>query len=423
MRKFLLASSALLLAVLLGATAWIARVSPDYHAALMQQIAQSGLAVEQHADYRGGLLQAHSSGRLQLADSYCPGCGVVDYAGTVYHGLGSVLHGHAAWASAEYALKWPDLPLDPALPPLTLRAQQALADGFEPALKAQLSLARSQHTISTQAHDYQLQNGGLEGEIQPGRLALHSPGLSLARDGTPWLELQALTLQAAAGEKLMVSGQAPSIQLPLWNWQGQKLKLDYLQQGGSKKLDIDLQLAVDGGRLGQSTHDKSKAELSVQRLNLDATRAFARELPRLLSPQTTGAARMLGLFSLYSVHGPGFFAPHPALHLQGQDIPLPQGLMSLDIKLAVTEQTRRPPMHPLEWQRALQGRIEIKAPPQHLASGWHWAAQFVNYVTGLPRDYAQLKQQGWVTTMDDGRDHLLIVLDPLTGPRQELSPS
>ncbi len=415
----MIASGSLLLVLSLGVTVWVAQLSKDFHTALMAQIAQSGLARESASDYQSGWLKSQHAGRLQLAQSYCPGCDVLDYAGAVYHGIGTLLSGHAGLVSAAYTLQWPKLPVEPAVPPLQLQASQGLLDGLQTNLAARLTLPASQHSWQTPTHTYALNQGGLKGSIAPGALQLRNPQLQLHRDQNHWLSMQDLQLQAAAAEALMLDLRSAQLQLPLWSWQGEDFQLDYRQQGGSQALDLQLQLDLARGTLAGKPHTRAQADLQIDRLNLDDTLAFARELPRLLAPQTTGAARMLGLFSLYSVHGPGFFAAKPALRLRAEDVPLPQGLMQLQINLAVTAQTQRPPMHPLEWQRALQGRIDITAPAAHLAQGWRWAAQFISYITGLPTDYSRLKQLGWVKSLPDGRDRLLIVLDPLTGPRHE----
>lgn len=418
MKKLIAACGGLLVLLALVFTGAVAWLSQDFHAALMRQIAQSGLAQAQEQQFMPGLLRAHNSGRLQLAQSYCAGCGVLEYQGTLYHGLGTLLQGPLALASADYQLQWPELPLQPALPPLQLRARQALSHGLTPALKAKLTLPASRHTLTSTQHDYQLQQDGLSGEIRPSQLQLNSPGFALARDGQDWLQLQHSHWQAAASDQLTLNAQVSQLAIPLWRWQGEKLSLDYRQQGSSKRLHASLKATVQSGQLDDVAHDKASAQLQLQRLNLDATLAFARELPRLFSPQTTGAARMLGLFSLYSVHGPGFFAPHPALSLSAKDVPLDGGLLDMQVDLAVTKQTTSPPMHPLEWRQALRGHIDISAPPQQLASLWHWAAPLMHYITGLPQSYRQMQQQGWVENLPDGRQRLRITLDPDTGPRQ-----
>ena len=389
----------------------------------MVQIAQSGLAVDQQVNFEPGLLSARGQGRFELADSFCRGCEVLDYTAEIRHGLGAWLAGKAAWASADYALSWPQLPITPPLPALQVNAAQRFVDGLRPALHAQLEMPASAHEFNTQKfntreHQYGLSQQGLSGQIKPGYLQLNSPALEVQRDAHAWLGLQGISLEAAAAENLLLSSQVESLTIPAWQWQGKALALNYQQHGNSQKLDINLDATLQNGQLqNQPPHGEVRSSVKIERLNVVSTQAFASELPRLLSPQLTGAARMIGLFSLYSVHGPGFFAEHPALHWQAQKVPLIHGFADINIKLAVTPETRRPPMHPVEWQRALQGRVEITAPSQHLAAWWNWASMFVNYVTGLPRDYASLKQQGWVTPQADGRDKLLFVLDPAVGVR------
>ncbi|MGJ8668019.1 MAG: hypothetical protein ACSHXK_00910 [Oceanococcus sp.] len=411
-------SLALLVLGVLG-SGLIAYLGADFHAALMQQIAQSGLAVEQDNQYQSRGLTASHHGQLQLSDSYCPGCGMMQYDGTIYHGLGTLLDQTFALASARYQVQWPELALEPALPPLQLRAQQGLFDGFAAALQAQLSLPESSHIMRNTEHAYRLEQGGVQGQLKAGHVNASSARLAISRNEQAWLQLTDIILSAAADEKLILGGEVAQTQIPAWQWQGDNLTLNYQQQGSSQRLDAALSLHIEKGRLSQQTHGKASADLNLQRLNLQSTLAFARELPALLAPQTSSAARMLGLFSLYSIHGPGFFSPHPTMRLKADAIPLALGQLEVDITLAVTPQTRRPPMHPLEWRRALQGRIKITAPAQHLAFGWHKAASFVHYITGLPTSYQELKQHGWVKTQPDGRDQLLIVLDPETGPRQQ----
>lgn len=419
MKRAALTLLGLALLVLLGATTWIARLSPQLHDVLMAQVEASGLAEDESSQFDAGWLNAHSQGRLRLADSFCKGCDVLDYKGVIRHGLGALLSGDVALASADYTLSWPQLPLDPALPPLRMRAQQALRDGLTPALRATLALDASAHGYDSGTHRWQIEHGGVAGQIRPGHLTLSSPRLTLTRDDTLWLTLDQLALQAAAADRLMLEAELDTLAIAPWDWQGRSLALDYTQYGITHNLNFDLRLALSKGQLGdQPEHGALSAALHVERLNLTATRAFISELPRLLSNQVSGAARMMGLLSLYSVHGPGFFAEHPALTLHASDVPLLHGQADIDVNLAVTAQTRRPPMHPMEWRRALQGRVDIVAPPQHLSAWWHAAASFVNYVTGLPRDYHSLKQQGWVEEQTDGRDRLLIVLDPQQGPRK-----
>ena len=416
-----LALSLLIIAALavLGTTTWIARQGPQFHSLLMAQIAASGLAHETSSDFQAGWLSAHSRGRLQFADSFCKGCEVLDYNGSIHHGLGALLHGDVALASAEYALIWPQLPIEPALPPLQLSAQQRLSDGFQPALRAELALPASAHTYDSGVHQWRIAHGGLAGHIRPDALQLLSPSIGLERDASSWLELQQLSLEAAAADRLRVNADVATADIPAWHWQGQDVALRYTQYGITRNLNFDLVADVARGQIGDSPgHQASQAALHVERLNLSATRAFITELPRLMSRQVSGAARMMGLLSLYSMHGPGFFAEHPQARLQIRDLPLPRGLADVDIDLAVTEQTRRPPMHPMEWRRALQGRIDITAPPQRLAGWWDMAALMMNYITGLPRDYRDLKRQGWVSRQPDGRDRLVIILDPDNGPQK-----
>ncbi len=419
MTRFALGLLALAAVLLLGATTWIARQGPQLHSMLMTQIAASGLAREATSDFQAGWLSAHSQGRLRLAESFCKGCEVLDYQGTIHHGLGALLHGNLALASAEYALIWPQLPVEPALPPLQLSAQQRFSDGFEPTLRAELALPPSAHAYDSGVHQWQIEHAGLRGHIRPTSLHLASPQIELGRDATNWLMLKQLGVQASAADRLMVHADLAAAAIPPWDWQGQDIALRYNQYGVTHNLSFDLLAEVPRGQLGdQPVHKASHAALHVERLNVNATRAFISELPRLMSGQVSGAARMMGLLSLYSVHGPGFFAEHPQAHLQVRDLPLPLGLADMDIDLAVTAQTRRPPMHPLEWRRALQGRIDISAPAQRLASWWDTAAVMMNYITGLPRDYRSLKQQGWVTRLPDGRDRLVIILDPDNGPQK-----
>ena len=415
LKKFIIGGAGLLSLGLLGSTL-IATVSADLHTALMQQIAQSGLATEQDNHYQSHWLTATHRGQLQLADSYCPGCGAMQYDGKLYHGLASLLDQTLAVASAEYQILWPDLPLEPALPAVNLQAQQGLFSDFSQGPDTEIWLAASQHRITSQR--YHLQQQGVQGELKAGQLQLHSPAIEVMRDRQAWFELLQPSLSAIASDQLMLSGTAEQAELPQWQWQGEQLQLHYQQSGRSQGLNADLSLQVEQGRLAETAHQASKARMAVQRLNVPATMAFARELPVLLSDQTRGAARMLGLFSLYSLHGPSFFAPQPALQLQGEDIPLPLGRLDMDISLAISEQTKRPPMHPMEWRQALQGQIKITAPRAHLAQVWQWAANGMNYITGLPGSYQQLLQQQWVKPQSDGRDQLIIIFDPKTGARR-----
>lgn len=421
MTRLVVSLVALLALLLVGTTSWVARQGPQLHSMLMTQIAASGLAHEATSDFQTGWLSAHSQGRLRLADSFCQGCEVLDYQGTIHHGLGALLHGDLALASAEYALIWPQLPLEPALPPLQLSAQQRISDGFEPALRAELALPASAHAYATDAHQWRIEHAGLSGQIRPTALQLASPEIELGRDATRWLKLEQLGLQASAADRLMVSADLAAAEIPPWDWRGQDIALRYTQYGVTRNLNFDLLADVPRGQLGDlPAHQASHAALHVERLNLNATRAFISELPRLMSGQVSGAARMMGLLSLYSVHGPGFFAEPPQARLRVRDLPLPRGLADVHIDLAITAQTRRPPMHPLEWRRALQGRIDISAPAQRLASWWEMAAVMMNYITGLPRDYRSLQQQGWVTRQPDGRDRLVIILDPDNGPQKAM---
>ncbi len=419
MKKVVLTLLGLVVVALLGATTWISQQSTQLHDVLMAQVAASGLAHEESSRFEAGWLSAQSQGRLRLADSFCKGCEVIDYQGRIHHGLGAILSGELALASAEYQLMWPQLPIEPALPPLRLRAQQRFSDGFTPALRAELALDASAHTYDSGAHIWKLEHDSLDGLVRPGHLELTSPHIALSRDEVSWLKLDQLTLQAAAADRLMVEARVHGAVIPPWDWSGQDLNLNYTQYGISRNLNFDMLLKVPSGTLGaQATHGPMDAALHVERLNVTATRAFFSELPRLLSNQVSGAARMMGLLSLYSVHGPGFFAEHPAMRLKVGDLPLPRGLADLDIQLVVTEHTRRPPMHPMEWRRALQGQVDITAPPQRLAAWWRWASVFVNYVTGLPRSYDALKQQGWVQEQADGRDRLMMIFDPEHGVQQ-----
>lgn len=408
--------SAALIFLALASTGFLAWLSPRLHADVMQQIAASGLAEEQTRETESGFFSAAHRGSLRFAASYCPACELMQYHGRSFHALGTLSTSQPALASLDYGLSWPQLPLEPALPELRLNAHRQLFDGFDKPLQAELKLAAGAHSWTQADRALNIQHDGLLGQIQPGQLSLRLPQLAVARPEGAVFELDSLQIRAAAADKLTLTGAAQKLNLPLLDWQAQGLELSYQQQGGLEQLDASMTLRTNSSLLDGSTHDASQGEIDLNRLNLKASLAFARELPRLFSPEVSGAARMLGLFSLYSVHGPAFFASKPAIALSAKAVPVPNGQAEFDIKLRVTEETRRPPMHPMEWRRALAGHVDITAPSQQLAQFWNWASQFISFATGLPGSYADLREQGWVVKLADGRENLAFQLDPLLGP-------
>jgi hypothetical protein len=416
MRRFLLGLGALLVLLVLAGTSMVATQTPAVHAALMQQIARSGLAQDQDVEFENGWLSAHSQGRIQLAASLCASCQALDYQGTIHHGLGAWLVGDLALASAHYQISMPELPIEPALPPLNIRAQQRL----DRVLMAHIMMPASAHRYrSGPAHSFLMAQGGIGGSLKPDQLNLELPALSLSRDEFLWFTASSVSMQAAAEQSLRITGEAQILQIPEWDWIGQHLQLSYKQAHIKDDLSFDLNLNLAKGRIGQQAeHPPAQAALQVENLNLVATQAFMQELPRLMADSTPAAARMLGLFSLYSVHGPDFFSSEPALALHMEALPLTQGSAEVQIQIRVTPGTRRPPMHPLEWRRALQGRVDIRAPRWQLKVWWQNVSAFITPITGLPRSYAELLNRGWATTEADGRDRLYFELDPLSGPRR-----
>lgn len=415
--KALLISTAVAIALLLLGTALIASQTPRAHEALMAQLAASGLVREQDGSVHPGWLRSRSSGRLRLTSALCQGCDQLAYEGTVHQGLGAWLRGQLSPLQLDYRLRLPQLPVEPALPPLALSARAGLSG-----LQAQLKLPASSHAHQTQAHAWQLSQDGFAGALTPGRLQLQLGALQLQRDEAAFLNLQQLDLQAAADEQVHLSLQGQALDVPPWSWQAEQPSVRYRQRRDGQRLDLELELAIPGGQVaGHGPHPPLGGTLDIRQLDLPATRAFAERLPALLSPQTPAAARMFGLLSLYSVHGPAFFAAAPRLDLQARELPLTGGPGEIDLQLAVTPGLRRPPMHPQEWRQALNGRIDVTAPPEHLAAWWDVAADLVSTVTGLPRSYAGLREQGWVRALPDGRDRLYFQLEPPLGPRQSAS--
>ena len=385
----------------LAGTALVAVKSPAVHTALMQRIAASGLAAEQQGEFRPGLLRAHSAGRIGLHDSLCGQCAPLHYEGTVHHGLGAWLAGDFAPASAEYALRWSAN--DDASPALRLRADL----NWQGALAADLSMPAWTWT----AADFRFRQDGLEGQLVPGQLRLQSPGWLLLRADSPWLRIEQPRLEAAAADDVQALLRAVHVEVAAWQWRGQDLELSYRQDELARRLGFEASLAVAaGGYAGRAGHGPVAAELNIARLDLESTQAFARELPGLLAQGTSRAMRMLGLMSLYSLHGPAFFSSAPQLQLHIPAMPLPDGEARIAIDLRVREGVRRPPMHPLEWQQALSGSVELVAPREVLQGWWQNIAGVATLVTGLPRDYRRLIQGGWVRARDDGRDRLVMVL-------------
>lgn len=415
--KALLISATVAMALLLLGTALIATQTPRAHEALMAQLATSGLAREQASAFQPGWLSSHSSGSLRLASALCEGCDQLEYEGTVRQGLGAWLAGQFTPLHLDYQLRLPSLPVEPALPPLALTARAGLSG-----LRASLSLPPSSHAHETQAHAWQFSQDGIAGALTPGRLQLALGQLRLQRDKAAILDLQQLELQAAADEQVHLRLASQALDVPPWSWQAEQPSARYRQRRDGQRLDLALELAIPGGQVaGQEHHPPLSGELEIRQLDLPATRAFAERLPALLSPQTPAAARMFGLLSLYSVHGPAFFAAAPQLDLQAQDLPLTGGPGTLALRLAVTPGLRRPPMHPQEWRQALDGVVDVSAPPHHLAAWWAFSADLVNTITGLPRSYAVLREQGWVQALPDGRDRLYFRLEPPHGPRKAAS--
>ncbi len=413
MNKFLTAAGVAATLLLLG-TAVIATQTPRAHTALMQQLAASGLAAEQSSHFEPGWLRSRSNGSLRLSSALCSGCDQLEYQGTVYQGLGAWLAGEFSPLHLNYQLRLPQLPIEPGLPPLALAARPGLSG-----LHASLALPASSHAHDTRAHAWRISQDGVAGDLAPGRLQLRLGQLVLQRDSASVLDLDQLALQAAADEQVYLSLSSHSLEVPPWSWQAERPRARYRQRRDGQRLDLSLEFEVPAGRVAnQNDHPPVLGELDIRQLDVPATRAFAERLPALLSPQTPAAARMFGLLSLYSVHGPAFFAAAPQLSLQAQELPLTGGPGKIALELAVTPGLRHPPMHPQEWRQALKGTVDVSAPPRHLAAWWDTAADLVSTVTGLPRSYASLQEQGWVRMLPDGRERLYFRLDPALGPQK-----
>lgn len=412
LRRILIGLSGLCL-VIGGCSALIASQTASVHARLMRQIAASGLAQDQDVRFEPAWLHARSHGRLRLNESLCRNCPALAYQGTIHQGLGAWLMGDFALLSADYRLDLPQPALQPPLPQLGVHAEQ----GVTGPLRAALSLAASRHAWLGATHHYAFEHSGVSGWIQGPQLNLNLSALAVSRDNSPWFQFQGMEVQAAATQGFGLGMGAANFAIPAWDWEARDVRLEYQQQRARDQLDMQLTLnapSSDSG--GNNQRPPTDAQLRIQRLDIPATRAFARELPALLAPDTSAAARMLGLFSLYSLHGPGFFAARPALQFDSTSLPLASGFADTSIALAVTPAgAGRPPLHPLEWRRALQGQIDIQAPRAQLQRWWTWAGALVGAVTGLPRSYEALLEQGWARAQADGRDRLFFVLNPAIG--------
>lgn len=410
-RSVLTGSAIALMVAALLSTSWIASQSPGMHAGLMQQLGNSGLIRPIDHTFESGWLTASSHGAMLLSEDLCAGCGALEYVGTVNHGMGAWLKGKAAWASLDYRIHLPELPLQPALPKLELEAWQAFAG-----LQAALRLAASSHMIQGPVRRYQLEQDGLQGRLEPTRLRLQSPGWRLARNQSPFIDLEGLRIQAHSRDTLDVTADIQRLHLPAWQWSAYQTRARYQQAADGQQVDLELELAWPVSELNdESSEQATRSELRVTRLHLPASQAFARELPRLLSPKTSPAGRMLGLLSLYSVHGPAFFGAGPALRLVSEQLPLTDGPMDIDIQLAVKPGLRRPPMHPREWQQALSGHVDIRAPREQLQALWNQVGSPLSYITGLPSRYSELQRQGWVGVEADGRERLYFQLHATRG--------
>ena len=400
-------------------TLWIGWQAEQLHARLMGDIQATGLAQERDTRFVRGWLRSRSEGSLALAPSLCAACERLDYHGTLHQGVGTLLAGQPALALVDYRLSLPRLPLEPALPSLDLLARVGLAR--EPRLNAQLAAPPSQHRLATAAHDYDIDQQGLAGTFDGEQLHLQLPGLALRRDARPWLGLDDVAIAARAAPAVEVDGQVGSLSIPAWNWQARSLRLRYQQPELGRRLSFRLDLSSPGGTVAGRDHAASALLLAIDRLDLAATRAFAAELPRLLDPATSRAARMLGLLSLYGLHGPALFGAAPQLRLEAEALPLPEGPAEVLVDLRVRPGLTRPPMHPQQWRQALEARVDVQASPQRLAQWWALLSPAVHHVTGLPLSYPALEADGWIQAGDAGRARLAFSLQdgrisPIQGP-------
>lgn len=406
MRRALLGLGLLLATMAVVATILISLQAERLHGELMDNVARTGLARDLQPQFERGWLSSQNQGQLALANSLCGACEQLNYRGELRHGLGVLLAGQIGLASADYQISLPQWPVTPALPDWQLSA----LFGLDQRLLATLAAPASQHEWRTENHRYAAQQQGIDGQFDGRELALQAPRIALARDDQPWLVLESATLQARADPAVSLLGQIATLSVPGWDWQTRELQLDYRQAELGRRLSFDLSAQTPGGQIADRAHASSAAALKVERLDLDASRAFLAEMPRLLDPATSRTARLFGLLSLYSLHGPALFGAAPRIEFNASALPLPEGPAEIELLVQVKSGLARPPMQPQQWLEALDAVIDVHAPPQRLAAWWQAAAGAIHYITGLPSHYAQLRSQGWVITDPQGRDHLRIEL-------------